>query len=67
MELIDTMNITPSESEAWDIVQMEEIEREWGTIHVGVWCVFLMWDVVKMVEEIDVVHVIYLATEVEFV
>jgi hypothetical protein len=22
------MNITPSESEAWDIVQMEEIERE---------------------------------------
>lgn len=46
---------------------MEEIEREWGTIHVWVWCVFLMWDVVKMVEEIDVVHVIYLATEVEFV
>ncbi|MBL7693891.1 MAG: STAS domain-containing protein [Ferruginibacter sp.] len=26
--LLDTMNITPSESEAWDIVQMEEIERE---------------------------------------
>ncbi len=49
------------------LVMMEEIEREWGTIHVGVWCVFLMWDVVKMVEEIDVVHVIYLATEVEFV
>jgi anti-anti-sigma factor len=24
----DAMNITPSESEAWDIVQMEEIERE---------------------------------------
>jgi hypothetical protein len=22
------MNITPSETEAWDIVQMEEIERE---------------------------------------
>lgn len=22
------MNVTPSESEAWDIVQMEEIERE---------------------------------------
>jgi hypothetical protein len=22
------MNITPTESEAWDIVQMEEIERE---------------------------------------
>ena len=28
LELIDTMNITPTESEAWDIVQMEEIERE---------------------------------------
>jgi anti-anti-sigma factor len=28
MELSDTMNITPTESEAWDIVQMEEIERE---------------------------------------
>ncbi len=27
-ELIDIMNITPTESEAWDIVQMEEIERE---------------------------------------
>jgi anti-anti-sigma regulatory factor len=27
-EYMDTMNITPSESEAWDIVQMEEIERE---------------------------------------
>ncbi len=27
-ELTDMMNITPSESEAWDIVQMEEIERE---------------------------------------
>ncbi len=27
-DLIDTMNITPTESEAWDIVQMEEIERE---------------------------------------
>ena len=25
---LDTMNITPTESEAWDIVQMEEIERE---------------------------------------
>lgn len=24
----DKMNITPTESEAWDIVQMEEIERE---------------------------------------
>ena len=28
LELLDTMNITPTESEAWDIVQMEEIERE---------------------------------------
>ncbi len=26
--LTDIMNITPTESEAWDIVQMEEIERE---------------------------------------
>jgi len=26
--LLEFMNITPSESEAWDIVQMEEIERE---------------------------------------
>ena len=24
----DLLNITPSESEAWDIIQMEEIERE---------------------------------------
>jgi anti-anti-sigma factor len=28
MELLEMMNITPTESEAWDIVQMEEIERE---------------------------------------
>jgi len=27
-ELLELMNITPSESEAWDILQMEEIERE---------------------------------------
>ncbi len=27
LELLDIMNITPTESEAWDIVQMEEIER----------------------------------------
>lgn len=27
-DLIENMNITNSESEAWDIVQMEEIERE---------------------------------------
>ncbi|MEO7265631.1 MAG: STAS domain-containing protein [Ferruginibacter sp.] len=26
--LLEQMNITPTESEAWDIVQMEEIERE---------------------------------------
>lgn len=29
-DLSDTINITPTESEAWDIVQMEEIERELG-------------------------------------
>lgn len=28
MELLEFMNCTPSESEAWDIIQMEEIERE---------------------------------------
>lgn len=27
-DLLEFMNVTPSESEAWDIVQMEEIERE---------------------------------------
>lgn len=27
-EILELMNVTPSESEAWDIVQMEEIERE---------------------------------------
>lgn len=27
-ELLEMMNTTPTESEAWDIVQMEEIERE---------------------------------------
>ena len=27
-DLLETINITPTESEAWDIVQMEEIERE---------------------------------------
>ncbi|HEY5462508.1 MAG TPA: STAS domain-containing protein [Hanamia sp.] len=25
---LEIMNVTPSESEAWDIVQMEEVERE---------------------------------------
>lgn len=28
MELLELMNVAPTESEAWDIVQMEEIERE---------------------------------------
>ncbi len=28
LDLDDMMNITPTETEAWDIVQMEEIERE---------------------------------------
>ena len=28
LELLEVLNITPTESEAWDIVQMEEIERE---------------------------------------
>ncbi|MFY8005112.1 MAG: STAS domain-containing protein [Chitinophagaceae bacterium] len=27
-ELLEMLNTTPTESEAWDIVQMEEIERE---------------------------------------
>ena len=27
-EMLGMMNVTPTESEAWDIVQMEEIERE---------------------------------------
>jgi anti-anti-sigma factor len=27
-ELLELLNCTPTESEAWDIVQMEEIERE---------------------------------------
>jgi anti-anti-sigma factor len=27
-ELLELMNVTPTETEAWDIVQMEEIERE---------------------------------------
>lgn len=29
-ELLDMMNYTPTESEAWDIIQMEEIEREFS-------------------------------------
>lgn len=28
LDLEDILNITPTESEAWDILQMEEIERE---------------------------------------
>lgn len=27
-ELLEIMNVAPTQSEAWDIVQMEEIERE---------------------------------------
>jgi len=27
-ELLELMNVTPTQSEAWDILQMEEIERE---------------------------------------
>jgi anti-anti-sigma factor len=27
-QLLDVLNITPTETEAWDMVQMEEIERE---------------------------------------
>jgi len=27
-EVLEFLNVTPTESEAWDIVQMEEIERE---------------------------------------
>ena len=27
-ELLEALNVTPTESEAWDIVQMEEIERD---------------------------------------
>ena len=27
-DLLELMNVTPTESEAWDIVQIEEIERE---------------------------------------
>jgi hypothetical protein len=27
-DLLEMMNVTPTESEAWDIVQMEEIERD---------------------------------------
>ena len=28
LDMDDVLNITPTETEAWDIVQMEEIERE---------------------------------------
>ena len=27
-DLLEMMNVTPTESEAWDIVQMEEVERD---------------------------------------
>ncbi len=28
LEILELLNVTPTESEAWDILQMEEIERE---------------------------------------
>ena len=28
LDLLDLLNVTPTESEAWDMVQMEEVERE---------------------------------------
>jgi anti-anti-sigma factor len=28
LEILEVLNVTPTETEAWDIVQMEEIERE---------------------------------------
>ena len=28
LEILEILNVTPTESEAWDIVQMEEIERD---------------------------------------
>jgi anti-anti-sigma regulatory factor len=28
LEILEILNVTPTESEAWDILQMEEIERE---------------------------------------
>lgn len=28
LDLLNLLNVTPTESEAWDIVQMEEVERE---------------------------------------
>ncbi|MBC7886247.1 MAG: STAS domain-containing protein [Ferruginibacter sp.] len=28
LALLELLNVTPTESEAWDIIQMEEIERE---------------------------------------
>jgi len=28
LELLEILNVTPTESEAWDIIQMETIERE---------------------------------------
>ena len=31
-EFLELMNVTPTESEGWDIIQMEEIEREIGNI-----------------------------------
>lgn len=28
LEILEVLNVTPTESEAWDILQMEEVERE---------------------------------------
>ena len=28
IEILELLNVTPTESEAWDILQMEEVERE---------------------------------------
>lgn len=52
------------------LVTMEKCTRskENGVRYMyGYGCVFLIWNVEQIVEEIDAVHVIYLATEVEFV
>ena len=32
LEFSEVMNVTPTESEAWDIIQMEEIEREFTDV-----------------------------------
>jgi anti-anti-sigma regulatory factor len=35
LELLSDLNTTPTESEAWDIIQMEEIERDLMSGHEG--------------------------------